>query len=423
MNKPHQKLIALIKKVDLFYWSLFSGILVWLSIFIVTPANPTNPISFSTLSYLILSFSIFIIGYRCRIDITPKSINDTSYKSFYFLTVLLVSIGFAVRFIDLFFIRNLSFTFDVITNRQLNENNNFLLFSIIGGLRNMFFTPLIFYFLQKRKNILQFLYSLSLFFFPFIEAVLKGSRSPFLISFFLLFIILFYFNKIKFNLKFLLASFLISLILIVISFLIFGNREKNQIKNYSEEIILLHAKYNDLYKPNQAFLKWYNQEDNKALKSGGFYLLQMGQYYNHGVFECNNLVQQPSLKHQYGKYSFYIIPQFFNKIGWTHYDLEKISESHPRGYTFVGFLGELFIDWGWLSLIFLFLFGMVQRIVYEFVKVKSYTFLPLYFFLLFGNFFILSFNFFGGNGTIFLIFTSIFAFYGIINPQKRFFKE
>ncbi len=409
-----------LKKLDIFYWSISTGIFVWLLVFIITPATPTHTISISTLTYIVLSYISLILGYRFCIFYKPVTNSSIYHEYFYYLSVLLVSIGFATKFIDLFWIRHLSFSHDVVTNRQLNEEHSLLILSVIGGLRNLFFIPLIYYFLRNRKNILQFLYSLSLFFLPFIEAVLKGSRSPFLISFFLLFIILLFFNKIKFNLKFFLTSFLISFILILISFLIFENREKNQIKYYSEEIILLHAKYNDLYKPNQTFLKWYIQEDNKILKSGGFYLLHIGQYYNHGVFECNNLIQQPSLKHQYGKFSFYIIPQFFNKIGLTHYDLEKISESHPRGYTFVGFLGELFIDWGWLSLIFLFHFGMVQRIVYEFVKVKSYTFLPLYFFLLFGNFFILTFNFFGGNGTIFLIFTSIFAFYGIINPKIDF---
>ncbi|MEE9349731.1 MAG: hypothetical protein V3U80_06760, partial [Flavobacteriaceae bacterium] len=173
------------------------------------------------------------------------------------------------------------------------------------------------------------------------------------------------------------------------------------------------AIYNDFYKPKQAIIDYMNDEsisnNNKKIRLSA---LQIGQYYTHGLFEFDYVVkhyQKESPIRQYGKYTFNVLPKFTNVMGLTNYDLHKIYRASPRGYTFVGLFGGMYIDFGWFALILFFMMGAFQKFCYQQMKNNSFAFAPIFVFLLFTNFFMLTFNFFRGSGTYTLISCVIFA--------------
>ena len=100
----------------------------------------------------------------------------------------------------------------------------------------------------------------------------------------------------------------------------------------------------------------------------------------------------------------------FQYHSFSNNNLKEVQFMNPRGSTFVTFFGGLYVDFGWLGLIMIFLYGCFQKNIVNKVIVGNNSYLPLFFFLLFCNFFMLTFNFLKGMGTYILVVCFAFIF-------------
>lgn len=106
-----------------FFSSIFLGILVWLLVFLVFPAEVVNPLAWETLLFIVFSYLALVLGY---VLIPQKNKSGVEYsanwskKRIYILVYIVVG-SFVVRYIDLFFIRGVSFEYNVWQNRLLLE--------------------------------------------------------------------------------------------------------------------------------------------------------------------------------------------------------------------------------------------------------------------------------------------------------------
>ncbi|MCF6349958.1 MAG: hypothetical protein L3J23_02875 [Flavobacteriaceae bacterium] len=245
---------------------------------------------------------------------------------------------------------------------------------------------------------------------PFPEAVLRGSRRIVFQPIFLAILILFYFKIIKLNWKNTIYLTIVTTLLFSLATIILIKRESVKDKDVYLHLIK-NARYNDLLKPKEKIIKYI--KDNKKSdfsKSVIISSMQIGQYYTHGIFEFNYILKyykNKKFEKQLGKFTFFVIPKFINKIGI--YNVNVNNKISPREYTFISFFGGMYLDFGWFALVFMFALGAIQKIIFVQVKSNNIYFLPIFIFLIFINFFMLTFNFYRGTGTYTLMSCLLFA--------------
>ncbi|MFY0603970.1 MAG: oligosaccharide repeat unit polymerase [Flavobacteriaceae bacterium] len=390
-----------------FFSSLFFGIFTWLVIFFIFPASIVNPFSREAFIYIVGSYTTLILGYLLVSPLISKrkkpewKIKKKEVNILIYITLL----SFAVRYIDLFLYRNVSFFNDVWTNRDLlNLTKPGFIFIFFSICKQLYFVPIILLFKAKIQDKKLHIISIILFLLPFIEGFIRGSRNSFFIPIILLLVIHIYFRKIRFNKKQLfIFGAVVTLLFVIATSIIIGREKTRTDENYTS--ITTGFLLNDFLKPYPWVFEKIHDTKNKTAKELMISGFQVGQYYVHGVFEFDFLMkhyQKEPLRPQYGKYTFATVNKFTNKCGFTNTNLEKVQENHPRGYTFITFFGGLYLDFGWVGLLIMFFYGAGQRVIYEAVKKCKVEYIPLFIFLLFANFFMLTFNFIENTGTYFI---------------------
>ncbi len=394
-----------------FFISIFGGILVWLIVFLITPAYVVNKMDTETLAFLFFGYLFLIVGYL-SVPIVNKSKAKKINTKLISYIILFVLLCYVVRFIDLFYYRGLRFSNAIYQNRMLAQNGSHNVILLVASVfKTLFFIPLLLLLLKNKRNKWLVIIAVLLFFLPLVEAVLRGSRSPFLRSFVYLIIVLLVTKSIQFSKKNILLFLTAIGVLFFISTQILMKREGP--KNENPYVYLVQkAIYNDFLSPKKEIIKFMHSDASNTKKKLVLSALQIGQYYTHGVFEFDHVVKyykQNKYQRQFGKFTFFVLPKFTNKYQISNVDLEKVTKSSPRGYTFISFFGGMYIDFGWFALLFMFLLGVIQKVIYNKIRQQKYYFAPLFVFLLFTNFFMLTFNFFRGTGTYTLISCIIFA--------------
>lgn len=395
-----------------YYLSLLGGVIVWFIIFILTPAEVINPLSNETISFVLISYFFLILGFTLKKFKFQIKKNNINQKNLFWISMFII-VCFILRYFDLFVLRNLSFSNNIHENRILSEKSSGNVF-LIGAsiIKSLYFVPLLISCIQKKYSSCFFWFGLLFFLFPVPEAILKGSRSIILTSFLYLILILFFTRKIVLNKKTLTLIALTFIGLFVIGTNILMKRESPKNKNAYNHLIEK-AIYNDFFKPKQKIIDYVNNEQvSNTKKAMTISAMQVGQYYCHGVFEFDHIVKyykKNDYQRQWGKYTFFVFPKFTNQMGLTNYDLSKINHASPRGYTFITFFGGMYLDFGWFALLFMFLLGVVQKMVVELVKKQHFIFAPLYLFFLFTNFFLPTFNFYRGTGSYLFVSCICFA--------------
>jgi hypothetical protein len=395
-----------------FYISIFGGLLVWLFIFLITPASVVNTPSFETISFILSSYVFLIFGYRISSLKKPLKVSVYSSKKIFFITLVIFGC-FLLRYIDIFYFREFRFSNTIYQNRVLAGNGaHHLIFIIASVFKTLYFVPLLLILISKNKNKIVLFLAVILFFMPFPEAILRGTRSTFFLSFVFLILILIYTKSVHLSKKNILFVVLGSILLFVIATNILLKREGPKNDN-PYKYLVEKAIYNDFYKPKKSVIDFMSNDSiSNNKKKIVLSSLQIGQYFSHGLFEFDYLIKhykKHALKKQYGKYTFFVIPKFTNQIKLTNYNLHDIYISSPRGYTFITFFGGLYLDFGWFALFPVFLLGMLQKFLSLRIQQKQFHYAPLFVFFLFTNFFMLTFNFFRGTGTYTLISCVIFA--------------
>ena len=141
-------------------------------------------------------------------------------------------------------------------------------------------------------------------------------------------------------------------------------------------------------------------------------MINFGQYYLHGVFEFGYLYNNYKKNYWYGGYTFNIFAKFINIVFRTNINLKEIQQSPPRTGVYTTFFGPIFIDFGWFSLVFVFFFGVFQKLIYNKILQGRFQFIPLLFYLLIINFFMPVFNFINGAQGLYNLIS--FGFFALI---------
>lgn len=406
-----------------FFSSVFVGILVWMLVFLLFPARVVSPLSWESLGFIVASYSALIAGYLIfpkGKELKVQEQRKWTKKEVYLMLIFIVCC-FIVRYIDLFIIRGASFRNSVWENRALLEQTKpgfFLIF--VSVCKQLYFIPIILLLKENMKGRSIMVLSIVVFILPFIEGAIRGSRNSFFIPAILLLFIFIYFKKIRLNKRQLvLMGAVVTLLFVIATSIIVSREQPRTDENYSS--ITTDFILNDFLEPYPEVFEKIHSTESKTMKKFMVSGFQVGQYYVHGVFEFNHLVKyykRVPLQKQYGKYTFATIVRFANKCGLTNINLSEIQAKHPRGYTFITFFGGIYIDFGWLGVLIMFLFGALQRKIANAINMKKIEYIPLAIFFLFVNFFMLTFNFIENTGTYFLTVCSGFILFS--NREKIF---
>ncbi len=412
-----------------FLLSLFCGPLIWLIFYFTTPMEPINPISARVLFFLFLNYICLLSGYFLCKKIPEKSIRKLKIKNqFIFnVVVILITIGFICRYVDLFYFRGLSFNNTFYLNKGLSSSSSKftpIVLSILSTFKGLYFMPLIMNVVSNSRN--KYYWIISIFLVSLIvpESILFGTRKLFFILFLLIVIsILISKNRIILTKKiFLIKVFFGFIALMIISFQVIDKRmtESTSKKYWAED--LAKSRYNDFVPiKKEVREKMFINQNNTLLNNGIILFTHTGQYVTHGLYELDYVMNLKERELGYGVYTFFPIVKLTNKLNLSQIDIFNFSKYHPRGHVYLTFFGTLFVDFGWFTLLFSFFFGFVQFIIAVLgLRSNFFKTIWVYFLVINVSLPILSLIRGGGLYPIFSIFLiTIFAYFFNIKTENE----
>ncbi len=393
--------MSFVKKYQLFFGSIFLGLILWGVLFAFLPVTITEAIKTDTIAFIVASYLALILGFLCsRFNKSAETTHKFKVKTILKILILIIVSSFILRWIDLFFVRELSFNNEFKVNRWINDLNyhrSNILFSMASIFKSLYFFPVVIVLASKfkRTHLLAIL-SYIVLLLPLIEAILKGTRKPVFEIFLIVLLFLVIYDRSKLNFKKIIVLILGCLVVLTISLTILLKRENSYSDNSVFYNRMLNSKYNDMLKPKPYVENFFNNESYpEVLKLYTLIFLQTGQYICHGVFEFNHIIDNQDLTKTKGSYTFVAIPKFINKIGL--FNRISYGNPSPRTYVYLTTFGGLYIDFRWATLIIMFLFGVLQKYVYQ-KSIKSFIYAPILIYFLIINVFLLVINYLRGAG-------------------------
>ncbi len=397
-----------------------TGLLFWLLLFLFFPLKVKYNLTFLPVLFIFLNYLFFLLGLTSIKTVSSKSFlryttEAKILKKIMYVIIAIALIGFFLKIFDKFYLRDTSFSNTMSENRVLLSKSGPSIISIISAITNPFsFLPLfIYYHLQLKRKGLLFI-SIFLFFSASFEFIILGSRSGLFILIILFGLYLFFFKKLKLSLKKIIILTTIFAFLGIYSVNLFITRTTDFTKSDTLSIkhILTRANYNFTVEPTESTKSSIINSKNKTYQSAHLGIINFVQYYLHGAYEFGYLYHNYDSNHHYGAFTFNVFAKFSNIIFRTNIDLEKIQESPPRTGIYTTFFGPIFIDFGWVSLVFMFFFGAYQKSTYNKVLLGRFQFVPLLFYFLIINFFMPVINFISGAQGIYTL--TSFVLFAII---------
>lgn len=412
------------------------GLLVYLILLFSPFIEIKGELSFLPMLLIILSYLMFFMGlffeskilskliYRKKTMIinteTISGLNSISQPYIikaYKISLILSLIGIILKLIDRFLIRKLSLFFTIMVNREMASSYSNNIFAIAGSV--IFMLCIVPFFLVhfiedekfnlKKNKLISFLVFL---YYPF-DGLLFGSRFPFFISLGIFIIYLLYLWHGKSIGKKLIYVALI----IFLSINIFLYSSSIWLKRLSEmNINTKYTLFSSLYAryiPASDLVIRIMYNSNALTKQIIYSITNFVQYYIHGSFifqDVFNFVSQTN-NYSYGKYTFFIIYKFLLKLLGKDLDINKYAALYdPYPGIYKTFFGPLYIDFGWLILLFMFIFGIFVSIIYRKVRNGNVIYMPLYSFLVITIFSMPVVNLIQGTGTYLVVAYAIMLF-------------
>jgi hypothetical protein len=389
------------KKYSLFFNSIISGFLIWTLFFVFTPVTITESLKLKTILFIFLCYGFLIFGFLIfNYNIKKYNLEIKKIKTkWLYIIYAIILLSFLIRWIELFYFREVSFDFDSKSNRVLSSfRNDFNLIFILASIfKSIYFFPYAYCKLGKAKVNKPYLFlSISLLFFPFIECFIYGTRKPFFEIFLIILIINIISGRLKFNFRsFIYGLFGVIMILCLSAIILFKREAENTQKAevFYEEILT--ARYNDILAPTKqisAFIR--DKNHSKPMRMVALIGLQTGQYITHGLFEFNHIINE-EIPTTMGAYTFYPFIKYYNHLTYNN-DTQTINPS-PREYVYLTAFGGFFIDFKWFSLIFFLFFGAFQKFIYKKAKTNMF-YKPILIYILVINVSLIIINYLRGAG-------------------------
>lgn len=419
----------------------FFGILLWLFFFLSASMKVKEPLSIMPVIFIVLNYFTLFIGFTLMnkrlVPNEDKYVpNKSVLKKILWFLIIISLLGFIFRLIDKFVIREIVIGNTTVANRRLLAANKPSIFGIAAAILTPFsFLPLFIYHFIKPKIKILAIFCGIIFFLPAFDNFVLGSRSGIFMVVFFFMITIFYYKLVKVTPLRLFVLFSIAFVVLIYTTRMFIERTKEYMVTDERAIkhILTNAVYNYTLEPSDKARENIINTENDIAKMSKLSYMNMSQYYTHGVFEFGYLYKHYDAPHHYGGYMFGVIAKFTNLILGTNIDLQKIQDSPPRTGIYTSFFGPLYVDFGWLAPIFMFLFGLFQGFLYNKVVKGNFKYIPLLFYMLIIDFFMPVINFIvSSQGTYiiaslvaFIIFYKILSSKLIVakkNGEKQYYK-
>ena len=398
------KFLQIFELKNAFIFSIILGFINWFMFYIILPINTTS-LSFETLSFIASCVICFIIGYY--LFSFHKTTKYTLKPFNYFIIfAVIAAIGLTIRYIDFFFLKDIKWNNPYHVNRFLKSNNAtqpHLLITLFSTLRVLYFIPLLILIIQKSKNKIFWVVAVFLIICSGITVFLFGTRKPFFDLAILIFVSFFYYQrkKLKPSKKTILVIIFSAFALSFFSYIILNKRMSESSTEKNALVKVAHVRYNDFVEIKDFKLNQIEESPQSLNSKAQIMFIHTGQYIIHGFFELDYIVNNDFPKAK-GLYSFNPIFKLLNRLGLTKNDLST-NKYHPRDYVYTSYFGSFFIDFGWFSLIFMFLFGVFQNWV--FILAKTNIIAKVFFVILLGvNLTMPIFNLLAGAGSYMFIF-------------------
>lgn len=417
--------MKIIKSYSLFFGSIGFGLLIWMLSYIILPLTPVEPLKAETVFFIGACYLALVVGFLAfnfHRDTSKKYV--LSHKKTVKLLLIIIIASYLLRWYDLFYIRDLSFINDLKFNRILNEKNfkeNQVLLIIASVLKSLYFFPFV---ICIRSNLshkkFYVLASYLVLFFPIVEAVLKGNRKPFFEIFLIVAITVIAYQRKQINFKRIGLAVLAVFLMMTISMLILFKREKlseNLDAKFYES--MFESRYNEILRPTEKAINYFQNDENSVVsKLFALSIMHTGQYIAHGVFELNHIINMDNLPITYGKYNFSTIPKFLNKTNLANIEITNPS---PRDYVYLTLFGSFYIDFRWFTPVFLFVFGVLQKYIYQ-RALQSFIYTPILIYVLIINVFLMILSYTRGAG-IYTFFSFVFLLFLLRIFEKNLYEK
>lgn len=402
------------------------GILFYLFVLLLSPISLRCEFDIASFSYICLSIAAFCCGsffvFPSR-TLKMFSVETKHFRRAYKIILIFAVIGTIAKFIDYFIIRELSFSYDMFGNREISSYYSgnpialtaaFLMYAPYILIVFSFAVPTYISFVEK--VLIWGLFGAQLL-FPF----LMGSRSGLLFPGLFLLIVLVYFKKIKLRLN--IVNILIAFLLFVCGCVLSGSMFIERIHLMNSQAIVEDATRGEgaarMVPANDAVYHILAElDDASLLKAGILGYVNICQYYVHGMLEFYGQKQHIDRigTHSCGEYIFSVYYRFFYALSGQDISPALLNRYFVRPGIFCSMFGYIYTDFGWFGILFMFLFGGVQKKLWNIVYYSGNLILLPWIFL--GSIIIFLFpllNLFSGSFTY--AFTLIIALY-LIFPMS-----
>lgn len=406
--------IRLIKRLNPVRTLLLS-FFVWLVMFISAPLEVKVDINW--MGYILMVFSVlsFILGFYLfpKKRLSEKKISNYAVNRQLKIVMILGGIGIIVKILDRFVIRGVSLASNYFENREIMEAAGGNAFGIISAMLISFnYIPLFILWRYKLKvNKITRILIFILFFSQTFDAIFLGQRSVLFLMMLIFALYLLYFKKITLTLK---KMFVVILALIGVVYLmnyIYIERTKLFAGENTYDLALNVSNFNYTVTADKEFKRDF-KEFSDSRKSVSFAYINTIQYFTHGMIEYSYLYENFNKNHSLGTYTFLVYSRFLNKIVGNNIDLEKVQNLTPRPGVYSTLFGPLFIDFGWFTILFMFIFGRYSRKIYRDAIYGVDASVLIYFYIIIVLLFAPVFNFINGSSGLF-VFTSFVLFKGV----------
>jgi hypothetical protein len=403
--------------------------LIWSGLFIISPLTINIRLDPDAYLFILFSFAFFALGgiiqnrgqKPVKIDIihVPSAALARGRKTFNYLLIV-AGIGLILKLLDRLIFRGISYDIDFEANRELMVASGGNPVGILASFLSPFCYFPLFYFYKYRFGISKFKKFLVylLFFGQIFDSFLLSSRSAMFINIVFLLLFLLYFRKVKISFRrtFRLASALL-LITALMSYIFIG-RTKVFAGDNAFELVLYSSNLNFAITSSQAFLHLF-ESTPVAFQPFLIAFISTLQYFIHGMFEFSYVYEHfRETDHSFGQYTFFTYSRFISMFFEVPMNPNELINLSPRVGVYTTLFGPLYIDFGWLNLIFMFIAGYGIRNVYNKAMLGVNWAILMYFYFFIVLAFWPVFNFINGAGGIFIL-TSLILLSFFSNSKIR----
>lgn len=388
------------------------AILMLLVMLILAPIQINNTLDFSSVVYIVSSLLAFLLGTkmirtRAKRQQLTIQVNIPKLTKIYNLTFWLGFIGVVFRYYDLFFFRGLSLASTTLENMEMATEESGNIFSIVASLLifNAYIPLTIDLVCDKLNTRKRKILTLLVFFSLMINALLSGSRFAIITPLVYWFILLLYAWQ---NQNPMVGKECGHRTIYSIGCRIFDRGSFHTSVKWAG----CDCGYGGFFRNRRLF----RQSSGNSILSTTIIgkrrwvvlrlLIYLFKYYSirntcHFEFPVVKKFIDQKNDHYYGTATFSVITKFILKIFNSPYNiLEQIYKHNARPGIWSTFFFLWYLDFGWMGIVFMFIFGYFAKKVWANVYyLHNILYLPLLCFLSIVLLLILQLNYIAGSGT------------------------